>query len=65
MGLKVRAYDTASGVGGTWYWNRYPGARFDSQARSISIGSPNRCTRHGSPASASPHRPRPSNGSTS
>ncbi|WP_324746678.1 flavin-containing monooxygenase [Pseudomonas veronii] len=32
MGLTVRAYDTASGVGGTWYWNRYPGARFDSQA---------------------------------
>jgi acetone monooxygenase len=32
MGLKVRAYETASGVGGTWYWNRYPGARFDSQA---------------------------------
>jgi acetone monooxygenase len=31
MGLKARAYDTASGVGGTWYWNRYPGARFDSQ----------------------------------
>jgi len=31
MGLKVRAYDTATGVGGTWYWNRYPGARFDSQ----------------------------------
>ena len=31
MGLRVRAYDTASGVGGTWYWNRYPGARFDSQ----------------------------------
>lgn len=32
MGFKVRSYDTASGVGGTWYWNRYPGARFDSQA---------------------------------
>ena len=32
MGLTVRAYDTAFGVGGTWYWNRYPGARFDSQA---------------------------------
>jgi acetone monooxygenase (methyl acetate-forming) len=31
MGLNVRAYDAASGVGGTWYWNRYPGARFDSQ----------------------------------
>ena len=31
MGLKVKAYETGSGVGGTWYWNRYPGARFDSQ----------------------------------
>jgi len=30
MGLKVRAFETGSGVGGTWYWNRYPGARFDS-----------------------------------
>ena len=32
QGLKVRAYDTATGVGGTWYWNRYPGAKFDSEA---------------------------------
>jgi acetone monooxygenase (methyl acetate-forming) len=32
QGLKVKAFDTASGVGGTWYWNRYPGARFDSEA---------------------------------
>lgn len=32
LGLKVRAYEAGSGVGGTWYWNRYPGARFDSQA---------------------------------
>ena len=32
MGLKVRAFDTASAVGGTWYWNRYPGARVDSQS---------------------------------
>ncbi|MBI2799466.1 MAG: NAD(P)/FAD-dependent oxidoreductase [Gammaproteobacteria bacterium] len=29
QGLNVRAYDEASGVGGTWYWNRYPGARVD------------------------------------
>ena len=28
----VKAFDAASGVGGTWYWNRYPGARFDSEA---------------------------------
>ncbi len=32
QGLDVRAFDAATGVGGTWYWNRYPGARFDSEA---------------------------------
>jgi acetone monooxygenase len=32
LGLNVRAYEAGSGVGGTWYWNRYPGARFDSQS---------------------------------
>jgi cyclohexanone monooxygenase/acetone monooxygenase len=32
QGLSVRAIDAASGVGGTWYWNRYPGARFDSES---------------------------------
>ncbi|MFD6858214.1 flavin-containing monooxygenase [Rhodococcus sp. NPDC060090] len=32
QGLRVRAYDAADDVGGTWYWNRYPGARFDSEA---------------------------------
>lgn len=32
LGLSVRAFETGSGVGGTWYWNRYPGARFDSES---------------------------------
>lgn len=32
LGLEVAAYDNASDVGGTWFWNRYPGARFDSEA---------------------------------
>ncbi len=32
MGLSARVYDTGSGVGGTWYWNRYPGARSDSDS---------------------------------
>jgi cyclohexanone monooxygenase/acetone monooxygenase len=32
QGLDVRAYEAGSDVGGTWYWNRYPGARFDSEA---------------------------------
>ncbi len=32
LGLSVRVFEDASGVGGTWYWNRYPGARFDSES---------------------------------
>ena len=28
-GFKVRVYEEAPGVGGTWFWNRYPGARVD------------------------------------
>ena len=29
LGLSARVYETGDGVGGTWYWNRYPGARCD------------------------------------
>src|SRR5713101_7048260 len=32
LGLSVRAFEDGGGVGGTWYWNRYPGARFDSES---------------------------------
>ena len=32
LGLRARILETGSGVGGTWYWNRYPGARFDSES---------------------------------
>ena len=32
MGLSVQVYEAGSGVGGTWYWNRYPGARCDSES---------------------------------
>ncbi len=32
LGLKVRVYEAGTTVGGTWYWNRYPGARCDSDA---------------------------------
>src|ERR1700720_3714196 len=32
LGLTVRVFETGDGVGGTWYWNRYPGARFDSES---------------------------------
>ena len=33
-GLNVRVFEAGTGVGGTWYWNRYPGARFDSESYS-------------------------------
>jgi cyclohexanone monooxygenase len=32
MGVSVKAFDAASDVGGTWYWNRYPGARCDIES---------------------------------
>ena len=32
LGLKVRAYEAGSNVGGTWFWNRYPGARCDVES---------------------------------
>ena len=32
MGMTAIGFETGSGVGGTWYWNRYPGARFDSES---------------------------------
>src|SRR2546425_2312642 len=32
LGLRVRVFETGTGIGGTWYWNRYPGARFDSES---------------------------------
>ena len=28
-GLSVTCFEAGNGVGGTWYWNRYPGARVD------------------------------------
>jgi len=32
LGLSVRVLEAGSGVGGTWYWNRYPGARCDIES---------------------------------
>jgi len=31
-GFSVQLLEAGDGVGGTWYWNRYPGARFDSES---------------------------------
>jgi cyclohexanone monooxygenase len=35
-GLSVRVYEQGGGVGGTWYWNRYPGARCDVESMQYS-----------------------------
>ena len=32
LGFSVRAFEAGYGVGGTWYWNRYPGARCDVES---------------------------------
>jgi cyclohexanone monooxygenase len=32
LGLKAMVFEAGNGVGGTWYWNRYPGARCDSDS---------------------------------
>src|SRR5271163_1805431 len=41
VGLKVRAYEAGSGVGGTWFWNRYPGARCDVESLEYSYSFSN------------------------
>src|SRR4051794_27421828 len=32
LGLSARVYEAGSGIGGTWFWNRYPGARCDVES---------------------------------
>ena len=32
LGMKLKVFEAGSDLGGTWYWNRYPGARFDSES---------------------------------
>ena len=34
LGLRTRVFEAGSDVGGTWYWNRYPGCRYDSESYS-------------------------------
>lgn len=36
LGFSVRVFEAASDVGGTWYWNRYPGARCDVESMQYS-----------------------------
>src|SRR3954465_12040011 len=36
LGLSVRVYEQGGDIGGTWYWNRYPGARCDVESMQYS-----------------------------
>src|SRR5882672_9556949 len=36
QGLKARVFEAGPSVGGTWYWNRYPGARVDIESQEYS-----------------------------
>jgi cation diffusion facilitator CzcD-associated flavoprotein CzcO len=38
QGLSAQVFEAGSGVGGTWYWNRYPGARCDIESMEYSYG---------------------------
>lgn len=37
MGLTAHVFEAGSGVGGTWFWNRYPGARVDIESQEYSF----------------------------
>ncbi len=39
----MQCFEQGDGVGGTWYWNRYPGARSTRRARSTGTPSPMTC----------------------
>jgi cation diffusion facilitator CzcD-associated flavoprotein CzcO len=40
MGMTVLVLEAGADVGGTWYWNRYPGARFDSESYTYQYSFP-------------------------
>ena len=58
LGIKATVLELASDLGGTWYWNRYPGARFDSESYTYGYSSRASCWTSGTGRSASPASPR-------
>ena len=39
LALKVRAFEKGGGIGGTWYFNRYPGAKSDTEGFAVSCSN--------------------------
>ena len=60
LGLTARVFESGSNVGGTWYWNRYPGARFDSESWTYGYSFSRNCWTNGTGRSTSRASPRPS-----
>ena len=52
LGLSVQLLEAAAGIGGTWYWNRYPGARCDSESHSYCYSFSEELMRECTPAPA-------------
>ena len=58
LGLSARVYEAGDDVGGTWYWNRYPGARSDSPSHITATRSRRNSCRNGSGPRPTPSSPR-------
>ena len=65
LGMTTRVFEAGSDIGGTWYWNRYPGARYNSESWTYGYSFPRSCCRSGTGKSISRHSPTRWNTSTS
>ena len=50
--LNCRVLEKGSGIGGTWYWNRYPGARCDTESHAYTYFFLKKFSRNGNGANA-------------
>ena len=50
LGIDATVLDSAPDLGGTWYWNRYPGARFDSESYTYGYSFSKDCLLYTSPS---------------
>ena len=57
LGMTARVFETGTNVGGTWYWNRYPGARFDSESWTYGYSFSKELMSDGTGRSTSPPSP--------
>ena len=56
-GYRVRLFEAGDGIGGTWYWNRYPGARVDVESMEFPILSMKNLNKNGLGPSVMPLNP--------